>query len=73
MINANIKKMEKLVTLEMENRHMPKFEKQARYLGNNVYSISGTNLVADDTRKLFLMFCLVQEGIKIPQLAFDFK
>jgi len=59
-------KLEKKITLEMETKWMPKFEKQAGYRGNDVYNILGTNLFSTDTRELFLMFCATNEGIKLP-------
>lgn len=58
-----IQKLEKKITKQMEERYFPKFEKQARYLGNGVYSIPATNLYSTDTRELFLMFAACQEGI----------
>ena len=39
-------KLEKKITLEMETKWMPKFERQAGYRGNDVYNILGTNLVS---------------------------
>jgi hypothetical protein len=59
-------KLEKKITPEMEEKWMPKFEKQAGYRGNGVYNILGTNLFSTDTRELFLMFCASNEGIKLP-------
>ena len=59
-------KLEKKITLEMETKWMPKFERQAGYRGNGVYNILGTNLFSTDTRELFLMFCATNEGIKLP-------
>ena len=47
----------------MENKYFPKFEKQAAYLGNGVYSIPATNIYSTDTRELFLMFVAIHENI----------
>jgi hypothetical protein len=58
--------LEPKITSKMEAKWMPKFEKQARYRGNGVYNILGTNTFSTDTRELFLMFVATQEGIKIP-------
>ena len=69
MKDINIKKVEKLVTPKMEKKYESKFYSQAKYLGNGVYNIPGTNLYSNDTRELFLMFCLSQEEIKIPELS----
>jgi hypothetical protein len=58
-----LEKLQKKVTSEMEEKHYPTFERQARYLGNGVYSIPMTNLVSTCTRELFLMFVACREGI----------
>lgn len=58
--------LEAKITQKMEAKWFPKFERQAKYLGNGIYSIPGTNLMSTDTRELFLMMCAVEEGIKIP-------
>jgi len=55
--------LEKKITKEMENKYFPKFEKQAAYLGNGVYSIPATNIYSTDVRELFLMFVAAQEDI----------
>ncbi len=47
----------------LEGRHRPKFERQARYVGNGIYSIAG--LHSTDTRELMLMFTLQCEGVKV--------
>lgn len=60
----SVKGPEKVISKEIQDKHFNKFSKQARYLGNGVYSIPGTNLIANDTRNLFLMFCAAQEGIE---------
>ena len=58
-----IEELQMKITSDMENKHFPKFEKQASHLGNGVYSIPGTNLYSTDTRELFLMFVAYQEDI----------
>jgi hypothetical protein len=55
--------LEKKITEEMENKYFPKFQKQAGYLGNGVYSIPSTNIYSTNTRELFLMFVAAQENI----------
>ena len=60
----SIDKLSSKITEKMEDKWRPKFERQASYLGNGIYTISGTNLYSTDTRELFLMFCAVQENIK---------
>jgi hypothetical protein len=60
----SVKGLETVISLEIRDKYFNKFSKQARYLGNGVYSIPGTNLIANDTRALFLMFCAAQEGIE---------
>jgi hypothetical protein len=60
----SVKGLETVISREIQDKHFNKFSKQARYLGNGVYSIPGANLIANDTRALFLMFCAVQEGIE---------
>ena len=59
--------LEKKITAKMEAKHFDNFGKQARYKGNGVYFIAGTNLYSTDTRELFLMFCAVRENIPIPK------
>jgi len=58
--------LEGLISREVQDKYFNKFSKQARCLGNRVYfiPIPGTNLIANDTRVLFLMFCAAQEGIE---------
>jgi len=58
-----IAELEKKITKEMENKYFPKFERQAAYLGNGVYSIPATNIYSTDTRELFLMFVAIHENI----------
>ena len=62
-----VAELEKKITTEMENKYFPKFEKQAAYLGNGVYSIPATNIYSTDTRELFLMFVAAQENISFKQ------
>jgi hypothetical protein len=54
-------KLSKQITKEMEDKHYPTYTKQARYLGNGVYTIAG--LYSTDTRELFLMFAALREEI----------
>jgi hypothetical protein len=61
---TKVSDLEGLISRKVQDKHFNKFSKQARYLGNGVYSIPGTNLFASDTRELFLMFCAAQEGIE---------
>lgn len=56
--------LEKKITIRQEKKHFPAFEKQAKYKGNGVYNIMGTNLFSTDTRELFLMFVAARENIK---------
>jgi hypothetical protein len=58
-----IEELEPKVTMKMEKKYRDKFEKQARYLGNNIYSIPATDLYSADPRELFLMFVAVHENI----------
>ncbi len=62
--NTTVKGLAKIISREIQDKYFNKFSKQARYMGNGVYEIPGTNLVATDTRDLFLMFCAAQEGIE---------
>jgi hypothetical protein len=63
-----IDELEPKITKEMEDKHFPRFEKQAAYLGNGVYSIPATSLYSTNTRELFLMFVAVQENIPFENL-----
>lgn len=60
-------KLEKKITTQMQDKHFDQYGKQARYKGNGVYFIAGTDLYSTDTRELFLMFCAAREGIQIPK------
>jgi hypothetical protein len=62
-----IEKLEKKITLDMEKTWMPFYAKQAGYVGNGIYGVSGTNLQSTDTRELFLMFVACKVGIKLPK------
>lgn len=59
-----IKKLEKKISKEQEKKYEKKFERNARFMGNGVYSVPGSNLYSTDTRELFLMFVAVHENIK---------
>ena len=63
----SIEELEKEVTSKMEEDYRTKFERQAHYLGNKVYSIAG--LYSSDTRQLFLMYCLLREDLKMDDFA----
>jgi hypothetical protein len=60
----SVKQLESIISKEIQDKYFNKFSKQAAYLGNGVYTIPATNLYANDTRDLFLMFCAVHEGIQ---------
>lgn len=47
------------LTEGLENKYRDRFEKQARFMGNGIYSISG--LYSTDTAELFRMFIDQQE------------
>lgn len=49
-----------------EDDFMPKFKRYAKYLGLGVYEIQG--LKSNDTRELFLMYCLTKINIKYKQV-----
>jgi len=57
-----LKNLHKYITSEMEEKHFDLFGRQARYLGNGIYSVS--NVYSTDTRELFLMYCAIREGIE---------
>jgi len=46
---------------KLEKKYQSNFEKYARYMGNGVYTWKG--IYTNDTRELFLMGVLRQEGI----------
>lgn len=46
---------------KIETKYREKFDKYAQYMGNGVYSWRG--ILSTDTRELFLMGVLRQEGI----------
>lgn len=56
--------LEGKITPDMEKKYMPKFERQAAYMGNGIYAIPQTNIHSTDTRELFLMFVATHENIK---------
>jgi len=45
---------------EMEDKHQDVFDRQARYLGNGIYT--WCNVHSTDTRELFLLGVLICEG-----------
>ena len=47
---------------KIEEKHRKAFDRQARFVGNGIYTIAG--LHSTDTRELMLMFTLQQEGIQ---------
>jgi hypothetical protein len=68
MEDVDFKKLEKKITDTMENKWYDLFCGQASYQGNGVYIVAGTNMVATDTRDLFLLFVAARENIKIPYI-----
>jgi hypothetical protein len=66
--NPKLKKLEALVKKRGidEAKFFPKFEKQARYLGNNTYTING--YYSTDTRELFLMWVLGVNGVDVDKI-----
>lgn len=54
-------KVNKKKVLVVQEKYRNNFDKQAVYMGNGIYSVSG--LASNDTRELFLLFVLQQEGI----------
>ena len=46
----------------MEEKYFDTFSRQARYMGNGIYSIA--NVYSTDTRELMLMYCAIREGIQ---------
>lgn len=59
MENEMIKELQEDITPELEEKYEDRFNRQARYMGNGIYSIAG--LYSTDTRELFLMFIHQQE------------
>lgn len=55
----NLEELKKLITDEIEWKYQDRFNREARYMGNGIYSISG--LYSTDTRELYLMFIGQQE------------
>ena len=65
-MQAKIARLEKEQGLEkntLEEKYRDNFDRQARYLGNGIYSWCNVNSI--DTRELFLMGVLIHEGIKL--------
>ena len=50
---------------ELENKWFKDFERQARYVGNGVYSWH--SIYSSDTRELWLLGVLAREGIVVPK------
>lgn len=67
-IQGNIKKMEKIISDEVESKHFDLLINQMSYLGNGLYGIGGTSLISADTRELILRAILVREDVKIKGL-----
>ena len=64
MLDEAIRKnLEKKITPALDKKWRKKFERQATYIGNEIYSIPATNLYSNDTRELFLMFVAACENI----------
>lgn len=53
----------KVSVLKLEDKYQRKFERQARFVGNSIYTIAG--LYSTDPRELKLMFTLQCEGVKV--------
>jgi len=65
-MQAKIARLEKEQGLEkntLEEKYRDNFDRQARYLGNGIYSWCNVNSI--DTRELFLMGVLIHERIKL--------
>lgn len=47
---------------DVEDKYQPRFQKEARYVGNGIYTWCGQ--YSRNPRELFLMGVLISEGIK---------
>jgi len=56
-------KRRKITTNKLEAKYQRKFEQQARFVGNGIYTIAGIH--STDPRELMLMFTLQCEGVKV--------
>lgn len=59
------KTLEKKITPAMQDKWFSKYSKQARFMGNGVYSVC--DMYSTSPRELFLMFAALNEGIPIPE------
>lgn len=65
--SMSIEELEIQVSQESQDKFYKRFERQACYMGNNIYSITG--LFSTSTRELFLMFCLQQEDVEMEDFS----
>lgn len=64
MVGTLIEELESKISKDLEDKYFEKFSKQASYIGNGIYNVSGTDLYSTDTRELFLMYIASHENIK---------
>lgn len=57
------------ITTSMEKKYQPLFQKQARYMGGDIYTIPHTDLFSNSPRKLFEMFVEMNEGMLITAIS----
>lgn len=64
-MNKRIEWLESLIPkgVDINEKYGDKFGKYARYMGNGVYQYRG--IYSTDTRELFLITSLLQEGIDV--------
>ena len=51
--------------VDIDKKYFDKFTKYTRYMGNGVYQYR--NIYSTDTRELFLLTSLIQEGIDVSE------
>lgn len=68
---SDLAKRRKVAKMNLEDRHRDAFAKQAQYVGNGIYTITG--LYSTDTRELMLMFVLQQEGEPVNDKHIQFE
>lgn len=64
-MNKRIKWLESLIPegVDIDKKYFDRFAKNACYMGNGVYQYQ--NIYSTDTRELFLLTSLMQEGIDV--------
>jgi hypothetical protein len=64
-MNKRIEWLESLIPegVDIDEKYFDRFAKYARYMGNGVYQYHG--MYSTDTRELFLITSLLQEGIDV--------